>query len=85
MAFSQSQGAYWCVLSFEPKFPLYSIRSGDMQLTRAEVAETQIIVTTPEKWDVVTRKPVGEGELTSVRIITFSDASHCNVIFHYRN
>ena len=35
-------------------------------MTRAEIAETQIIVTTPEKWDVVTRKPTGEGELASV-------------------
>ncbi|QRW15988.1 DEAD/DEAH box helicase [Rhizoctonia solani] len=40
--------------------------TGDMQLTKAEIAETQIIVTTPEKWDVVTRKPTGEGELASV-------------------
>ena len=40
--------------------------TGDMQLTKAEVAETQIIVTTPEKWDVVTRKPTGEGEIASV-------------------
>lgn len=38
-----------------------------MQLTKAEIAETQIIVTTPEKWDVVTRKPTGEGEIASVR------------------
>lgn len=37
-----------------------------MQLTKKEIAETQIIVTTPEKWDVVTRKPTGEGELASV-------------------
>jgi antiviral helicase SLH1 len=37
-----------------------------MQLTKSEIAETQIIVTTPEKWDVVTRKPSGEGELASV-------------------
>lgn len=37
-----------------------------MQLTKAEIAQTQIIVTTPEKWDVVTRKPTGEGELASV-------------------
>lgn len=43
-----------------------SIFTGDMQLTKAEIAETQIIVTTPEKWDVVTRKPTGEGELASV-------------------
>lgn len=41
---------------------------GDMQLTKAEIAETQIIVTTPEKWDVVTRKPTGEGELASVSV-----------------
>ena len=39
---------------------------GDMQLTKAEIARTQIIVTTPEKWDVVTRKPTGEGELAAV-------------------
>jgi hypothetical protein len=39
-----------------------------MQLTRTEIAETQIIVTTPEKWDVVTRKTTGEGELASVGI-----------------
>ncbi len=39
---------------------------GDMQLTKAEIAQTQIIVTTPEKWDVVTRKPTGEGEIASV-------------------
>jgi antiviral helicase SLH1 len=41
--------------------------TGDMQMTKDEIAETQIIVTTPEKWDVVTRKPTGEGELVSVR------------------
>lgn len=42
--------------------------TGDMQMTKAEIAETQIIVTTPEKWDVVTRKPTGEGELATVRL-----------------
>lgn len=60
---------------------MHAIRSGDMQLSRAEIAETQIIVTTPEKWDVVTRKPVGEGELSSVRIIYSPDTSRSNVIF----
>jgi antiviral helicase SLH1 len=40
--------------------------SGDMQMTKAEIAATQLIVTTPEKWDVVTRKRTGEGELASV-------------------
>ena len=27
-----------------------------MQLTKREMEETQMLVTTPEKWDVVTRK-----------------------------
>ncbi len=30
--------------------------TGDMQLTKKEMEETQMLVTTPEKWDVVTRK-----------------------------
>ncbi|KAJ3766129.1 P-loop containing nucleoside triphosphate hydrolase protein, partial [Lentinula raphanica] len=34
--------------------------TGDSQMTKQQIQETQIIVTTPEKWDVVTRKG-GEG------------------------
>lgn len=34
--------------------------TGDMQLTVKEVKETQILVVTPEKWDVVTRKGAGK-------------------------
>ncbi|KAK3225847.1 hypothetical protein Dsin_005709 [Dipteronia sinensis] len=30
--------------------------TGDMQLSKIELEETQMIVTTPEKWDVITRK-----------------------------
>lgn len=30
--------------------------TGDMQLTKTEIMQTQMLVTTPEKWDVVTRK-----------------------------
>lgn|SRR3984893_842438 len=41
--------------------------SGDMQLTKAEISTTQFIVTTPEKWDVVTRKGTGDVELAQVR------------------
>ncbi|KZT66005.1 Sec63-domain-containing protein [Daedalea quercina L-15889] len=50
--------------------------TGDMQLTKAEIAETQIIVTTPEKWDVVTRKPTGEGELASQVKLLIIDEVH---------
>ena len=30
--------------------------SGDHNLTKQEISETQVIVTTPEKWDIITRK-----------------------------
>ncbi|KAH7916335.1 Sec63-domain-containing protein [Hygrophoropsis aurantiaca] len=50
--------------------------TGDMQLTKSEIAETQIIVTTPEKWDVVTRKPTGEGELASKLKLLIIDEVH---------
>ncbi|TFY83832.1 hypothetical protein EWM64_g204 [Hericium alpestre] len=50
--------------------------TGDMQLTKAEIAETQIIVTTPEKWDIVTRKPTGEGEIASTVKLLIIDEVH---------
>ncbi|KAF6762354.1 Sec63-domain-containing protein [Ephemerocybe angulata] len=50
--------------------------TGDMQLTKAEIAQTQVIVTTPEKWDVVTRKPTGEGELASSIKLLILDEVH---------
>ncbi|GAA5976618.1 hypothetical protein JCM5350_006700 [Sporobolomyces pararoseus] len=36
--------------------------TGDMKMTKKEVEETGVIVTTPEKWDVVTRKGAGSGD-----------------------
>ena len=44
-----------------PLNPGLSVRelTGDMQLSKREMAETQMIVTTPEKWDVITRKVCG--------------------------
>ena len=36
--------------------------TGDMKLTKKEMDETGILVTTPEKWDVVTRKGAGAGD-----------------------
>jgi len=43
--------------------------TGDMSLTKQEIQETHIIVTTPEKWDVVTRKTDGMMDLVNVMII----------------
>lgn len=48
--------------------------TGDMHLTKAEVVATQIIVTTPEKWDVVTRKGTGDTELVQkVRLLIIDE------------
>ncbi|KAF9624234.1 hypothetical protein IFM89_008969 [Coptis chinensis] len=40
--------------------------SGDISLTRQQIEETQIIVTTPEKWDIVTRK---SGDRTYTQLV----------------
>ncbi|XP_044714925.1 sec63 brl domain-containing protein [Hirsutella rhossiliensis] len=46
--------------NFGKRLEPYGVRvselTGDRQLTKQQIAETQIIVTTPEKWDVITRK-----------------------------
>ena len=48
--------------------------TGDMHLTKAEIVQTQVIVTTPEKWDVVTRKSTGDTELVQkVRLLIIDE------------
>ena len=48
--------------------------TGDMHLTKREIIQTQIIVTTPEKWDVVTRKSTGDTELVQkVRLLIIDE------------
>ncbi len=47
--------------------------TGDMNLTKGEIDATQIIVTTPEKWDIITRKS-GERTYTQlVRLLTIDE------------
>lgn len=44
--------------------------TGDMSLSRAEASATDVLVTTPEKWDVVTRKTGSEvGESVTLFIV----------------
>jgi hypothetical protein len=59
-----------CLKQFWPWLPPGRVRScppcltppsphpppGDINLTKSEIEATQIIVTTPEKWDIITRK-----------------------------
>ncbi|OAL55703.1 Sec63-domain-containing protein [Pyrenochaeta sp. DS3sAY3a] len=47
--------------------------TGDRQLTKQQIAETQIIVTTPEKYDVITRKATDTSYITLVRLICIDE------------
>lgn len=50
--------------------------TGDMQLTKAEILKTQMLVTTPEKWDVVTRKSTGDVALAQLVKLIIIDEVH---------
>lgn len=49
-----------CVLNFGKRLAPLGINvrelSGDQNLSRQQIQDTQVIVTTPEKWDIITRK-----------------------------
>ncbi|XP_047146915.1 DExH-box ATP-dependent RNA helicase DExH12 [Vigna umbellata] len=49
--------------------------SGDQSLTRQQIEETQIIVTTPEKWDIITRKS-GDRTYTQLVKLVIIDEIH---------
>lgn len=50
--------------------------TGDMQLSKAEIMATNMLVTTPEKWDVVTRKSTGDVSLTQLVKLLIIDEVH---------
>jgi activating signal cointegrator complex subunit 3 len=50
--------------------------TGDMQLTKQEILQTQMLVTTPEKWDVVTRKSTGDVSLSLLVKLLIIDEVH---------
>eukprot|EP00736_Rhodelphis_marinus_P012662 Rmarinus@m.14169 len=47
--------------------------TGDMALTRQQIMDTQIIVTTPEKWDIVTRKSGDRVYTQLVRLVIIDE------------
>ncbi|PNS20329.1 Pre-mRNA-splicing factor brr2 [Sphaceloma murrayae] len=63
--------------NFGKRLEPYGIRvaelTGDRQLTKQQIAETQIIVTTPEKWDVITRKATDTSYTNLVRLICIDE------------
>jgi activating signal cointegrator complex subunit 3 len=52
--------------------------TGDMQLSKKELAETQVIVTTPEKWDVITRKGGDVAVAQAVRLLIIDEVHLLN-------
>jgi activating signal cointegrator complex subunit 3 len=47
--------------------------TGDTQLSKREIADTQMLVLTPEKWDVITRKVDDEMLTQLVRLIIIDE------------
>lgn len=57
----------------EPYGVVVNELTGDRQLTKDQIAGTQIIVTTPEKWDVITRKSTDTSYTNLVSLIIIDE------------
>lgn len=47
--------------------------TGDSQMTKQQISETQILVTTPEKWDIITRKSTDTSYTNLVRLMIIDE------------
>ena len=47
--------------------------TGDMNMTKQEIDATQVIVTTPEKWDIITRKSGERTYTQQVRLLIIDE------------
>ena len=63
--------------NFSSRLSEYGIKvselTGDRQMTKSQIAETQVIVTTPEKWDIITRKATDRSYTNLVRLIIIDE------------
>ncbi|TNN13844.1 Activating signal cointegrator 1 complex subunit 3, partial [Schistosoma japonicum] len=50
--------------------------TGDTQLSKQEILETQMLVSTPEKWDVISRKGTGDANLVKLVKLLIIDEIH---------
>lgn len=68
------------VAKFSKKLSNFKVQvkelTGDIQLTKSDIISTQVIVTTPEKWDVVTRKPNSDNDILSKVKLLIIDEVH---------
>ena len=62
---------------FQTRLKSFGIKAGeltgDSQTTKQQVAKTQIIVTTTEKWDVITRKSTSTSYTDLVRLVIIDE------------
>ncbi|CAM9692804.1 unnamed protein product, partial [Phaeothamnion confervicola] len=65
------------VMNFSERLAPYGVTvrelSGDQSLSRVQIQETQVIVTTPEKWDIITRKSGDRTFTQLVRLIVIDE------------
>eukprot|EP01135_Chromosphaera_perkinsii_P009183 Nk52_evm18s1671 gene=Nk52_evmTU18s1671 len=65
--------------NFSNRLKRYGIKvgelTGDSQMTKDQISETQIIVCTPEKWDIITRKS-GDRSFTNIVKLVIIDEIH---------
>ncbi|PPQ70945.1 hypothetical protein CVT26_014249 [Gymnopilus dilepis] len=63
--------------NFSTRLKVYGVKvgelTGDAQMTKQQISETQIIVTTPEKWDVITRKQSDTSYTNLVRLMIIDE------------
>jgi pre-mRNA-splicing helicase BRR2 len=63
--------------NFSNRLSQYGIQvrelTGDINLTKHQIDETQIIVTTPEKWDIVTRKAGDRAYIELVKLVIIDE------------
>lgn len=68
-----------CVQSFSKRLECFGMNvkelSGDQSLSQQQINETHVIVTTPEKWDIVTRK-AGDRTYTKLVKLVIIDEIH---------
>ena len=50
--------------------------TGDISLSKSEIEDTQIIVTTPEKWDIITRKSDDRTYTNLVRLLIVDEVGY---------
>eukprot|EP00592_Proboscia_alata_P006048 CAMPEP_0194352806 /NCGR_PEP_ID=MMETSP0174-20130528/1245_1 /TAXON_ID=216777 /ORGANISM="Proboscia alata, Strain PI-D3" /LENGTH=2344 /DNA_ID=CAMNT_0039121105 /DNA_START=159 /DNA_END=7193 /DNA_ORIENTATION=- len=65
------------VKNFRARLAHYQIEvrelSGDSSLSRQQIRDTQILVTTPEKWDIVTRQGEGRAYTQLVKLVIIDE------------